>query len=308
MPIYHCECCNFQTHIKTHYSSHLRTKKHKSRESSQSSRHPSSTLHTPINFSSPSMEIEDKDKSPRIPPSQLRTTRRIGGSELECKYCHKVYRYRQGLSRHIKYTCKKSKDEDFKELARLLNETKEEMTEIIKSKDTQLDKMQRQIDKLTNKLQIKNVVNGDIINNNTIFNIQLLNFSSTDYSHLTEVDYIDCINNCNYCVMSLIERVHFNSNKPENMNIYISSIKGNYVMVYKDNAWRIQDKKEQINDLYDYNEVVLSNWYDEYKEKYPDVIQSFQRYLKNRDDSDVINEVKHEILKMLYNNRTMIQE
>ena len=79
-------------------------------------------------------------------------------------------------------------------------------------------------------------------------------------------------------------------------------------MVYKDNAWRIQDKKEQINDLYDYNEVVLSNWYDEYKEKYPDVIQSFQRYLKNRDDSDVINEVKHEILKMLYNNRTMIQE
>ena len=108
--------------------------------------------------------------------------------------------------------------------------------------------------------------------------------------------------------MSLIKRVHFNSNKPENMNIYISSIKGNYVMVYKDNAWQIQDKKEQINDLYDYNEVVLVNWYDEYKQKYPDIIKSFQRYLKNKDDSDVINEVKHEILKMLYNNRNMIQD
>ena len=79
-------------------------------------------------------------------------------------------------------------------------------------------------------------------------------------------------------------------------------------MVYKDNAWQIQDKKEQINDLYDYNEVVLVNWYDEYKKKYPDIIQSFQRYLKNKDESDIINEVKHEILKMLYNNRNMIQE
>ena len=67
-------------------------------------------------------------------------------------------------------------------------------------------------------------------------------------------------------------------------------------------------KKEQIDDLYDYNEVVLVNWYDEYKQKYPDIIKSFQRYLKNKDDSDVINEVKHEILKMLYNKRNMIQE
>ena len=48
--------------------------------------------------------------------------------------------------------------------------------------------------------------------------------------------------------------------------------------------------------------------YDEYKKKYPDIIQSFQRYLKNKDDSDVNNEVKHEILKMLYNKRNMIQE
>lgn len=147
------------------------------------------------------------------------------------------------------------------------------MSQLIKHKDNELSKMQRQIDKLAQKLQIKNMASGNIINNNTIYNIQLLNYNFTDYSHLTECDYIDCISDCNRCVMSLIKRVHFNSNKPENMNIYISSIKGNYVMVYKDNAWQIQDKKEQIDDLYDYNEVVLVNWYDEYKKKYPDIIQ-----------------------------------
>ena len=273
MPIYHCKCCNYETHIRTHYTKHMKTKKH---------------LNCIQNVSNNKKSSKDKG--------------------YHCQYCNKSYKYSQGLSKHIKYTCKKNKDEDLKELARLLNETNEEMTQIIKHKDDELSKMQRQIDKLTQKLQIKNMASGNIINNNTIYNIQLLNYNFTDYSHLTEGDYIDCINDCNRCVMSLIKRVHFNSKKPENMNIYISSIKGNYVMVYKDNAWQIQDKKEQINDLYDYNEVVLVNWYDEYKQKYPDIIQSFQRYLKNKDDSDVINEVKHEILKMLYNKRNMIQE
>ena len=28
MPLYHCECCDFATHIKTHYTTHLNTNKH----------------------------------------------------------------------------------------------------------------------------------------------------------------------------------------------------------------------------------------------------------------------------------------
>ena len=91
--------------------------------------------------------------------------------------------------------------------------------------------MQKQIEKLSNKLQIQNINNGTI-NNNT-FNIQLLNHTDTDYSHLTETDYIKCIKDCNQCVKTLIEKVHFNKDKPENMNIYLSNIKGNYLMVYK---------------------------------------------------------------------------
>ena len=165
--------------------------------------------------------------------------------------------------------------------------------------------MQKQIERLTNKLQIQNINNG-IINNN-IVNIQILNHNNTDYSHLTDKDYLSCIKDCNYCIKTLIEKVHFNEEKPENMNIYISNIKGNYMMVFRDGAWQIKDKKEQIDDLYDYNEVILENWYDEYKEKYPDIIESFQTYLKNKDEDDVINHIKEEVLMMLYNKRQMIK-
>ena len=222
-----------------------------------------------------------------------------------CKYCDKEFKYRQGLSKHIKYTCKKNKDEDLKELARLLNEKDRQISKLINEKDKELEKMQKQIERLTNKLQIQNINNG-IINNN-IVNIQILNHNQTDYSHLTENDYVKCIKDCNYCIKTLIEKVHFNERKPENMNIYISNIKGNYIMVFKDSEWQIKDKKEQIDDLYDYNEVILENWYVEYKEKYPDIIESFQTYLKNKDEDDVINHIKEEVLMMLYNKRQMIK-
>ena len=217
------------------------------------------------------------------------------------------------MYKHIKYVCKKNKDEDFQELARLLNEKDKQ----IALKDKQIDKqlalrdkkmeiMQKQIEKLTNKLQIQNINQGIVQNVNNTINIQVLNHPDTDYSHLTPKDYITCIKDCNKCVKTLIEKVHFNANKPENMNIYLSNIKGKYLMIYKDNAWQIQDKKTQVDDLYDNNEFVLEAWYDEYKEKYPDIIASFQRYLQNRDGDEMLNNIKQEILVMLYNKRKMI--
>jgi len=166
--------------------------------------------------------------------------------------------------------------------------------------------MQKQIDKLTNKLQIQNINQGVVHNVNNTMNIQLLNHQDTDYNHLTPKDYISCIKDCNKCVKTLIGKVHFNANKPENMNIYLSSIKGKYLMIYKDNSWQIQVKKTQVDDLYDNNEFVLETWYDEYKEKYPSIIKSFQRYLQNRDGDEALNNIKEEILVMLYNKRKMI--
>ena len=285
MPEYTCECCHFTTHIKTHYTKHLQTKKHQKYNKS----HPKVTKKSP--FSHQKVTFFDEENI----------------ASFQCQYCSKVFKYKQGMYRHIKYTCKKNKDEDLQELTRLLNEKDDQLERTQK----QLDTMQKQIEKLTNKLQIQNIVHGNITNNqqNNIYNIQLLNHKDTDYSHLTSNDYIRCIKDCNHCVKTLIEKVHFNYKKPENMNIYISNIKGNYAMVYSDNQWKLTNKKDQIDDLFDYNEVILENWYDEYKETYPEMIKSFKRYLKNRDgENTVIDDVKEKILLMLYNNRTMIKE
>ena len=102
---------------------------------------------------------------------------------------------------------------------------------------------------------------------------------------------------------SLIKEVHFNNKKPENKNIYISNIKSNYVMLYKDNKWQIVNRKEQIDDLYECNEIILEEWYQNYKDKDNEMIKSFERYLKCKEQDEMLNNVKEEILLMLYNNR-----
>ena len=130
-----------------------------------------------------------------------------------------------------------------------------------------------------------------------------MNHNDTDYSHLSDHDYINCIKQNNFCVKSLIESVHFNLEKPENKNIYISNIKTNYVMLYKNNKWQIVNRKEQIDNLYEYNEIVLEEWYENYKDKDNEMVKSFTRYLKSKEDNELLNNIKNEILLLLYNNR-----
>ena len=303
MSNYFCNCCNYDAKVKSSFDKHMRTKKHQNNVAKISQN--LAKISQNLAKFSPNL-AENFHNSDKIEPNHpqnltdFQNPLKNNPKIFQCKYCDKNFKHHSSLSKHVKYTCKKNKDEDLKELARLLNET-------IKDKDSQLHKMQKHIERLTNKLQMQNINNNITQYNLTnVNNVFLLDYSKTDYSHLTERDYRTCIKDCNHCIKTLIEKVHFNKDKPENMNIYISSIKGNYVMVYKDNRWQIQNKKEHIDDLYNYNEVVLENWYDDYKETYPHIIQSFQRYLKNKDANQSINSVKEEILVMLYNKRKLL--
>ena len=40
---------------------------------------------------------------------------------MKCKYCQQQFKHSSSMARHIKYSCTKNKDEDIKELVRLMN-------------------------------------------------------------------------------------------------------------------------------------------------------------------------------------------
>jgi len=203
------------------------------------------------------------------------------------------------MYRHIKYTCKQNKDEDVKELVRLMNLRLEQKDKELELHKKQIDTQEKQIEKLMGKLQIN-------IHGNVIQNIQLLPYKETDYSHLTEKDYVGAIKRVNFCVRHIIEKIHFNPSKPENMNIYISNLKDKYMMMYEGGNWNIKNKTE-LDNLYDDKEMLLEDWLDKEQHKYPELKEKFERYINNKEKDDTLNMIKDDIKMMLYNKKCLIE-
>jgi hypothetical protein len=140
---------------------------------------------------------------------------------------------------------------------------------------------QKQIDKLTDKLQVNHITT----------NINILSYRDTDLSHLTQ--------KVTYCVKDMIEKIHFNPLKPENRNIYISNMKDKYIMVYEEGNWNIKHKSSEIDQLYESKEILLEDWLEEYGTD--ELRQKFNKYLCNKENEDIMTSIKEEIKMMLYN-------
>jgi len=221
----------------------------------------------------------------------------------KCKYCEKTFSFSQSLYRHLKKCKEKVKDDECKKnMMDLVNTLNEQLRE----QRDQLNKKDKQIDELIKKAGITHNIQNNIQNN-----IKILAYKNTDLSHLTDKDYMYCLNRSNFCVPHLIKRIHFNSKKPENHNVYISNIKNKYVMVYDGKKWNLRDRDETVDDLIDKNEFILEQKLEEWIEngkEYPIIMKKFNRYLEKKEKNEVINKIKQEIKLILFNNRKVIKD
>jgi hypothetical protein len=276
MVVYNCEACIFSTIIKQHYQRHLSTNKHLLTQKVN----PKSTLSKP--------EVNPKGKKSKILVVESSPVITVQNKNI-CKYCDTLFSCKQSMYRHIKYTCHKNKDEDLKELVRLLNIKLEQQGKQIQSQA-------RQIEKLMGKLEI----NGSF-NTTNIQNITLLSYKDTDTSHIKDIDYIICIKKVCLCVVKLIEKIHFNPDKPENKNIYISNMKDKYLLVYEKDNWVLKNKNREIDKLYEEKELMLEEWLEEHKD--PELQAFFDKYLNNKKNSETIDMINEELRLMMYNKR-----
>ena len=237
----------------------------------------------------------------------------VSNKVYECKYCNKQYSRKDSLNRHYKICQEKDTDDkckqDMMDLVSKLNEQLElkdkQLHEELKKRDKQIDDQTKQINELIKKAGItQNIQN---IQNN----IKILAYKNTDLSHLTEKDYMYCLNRSNMCIPNLIKKIHFDPKKPENHNVYISNIKNKYIMIYDGNKWNLNDQDEAIDDIIDTNEFVLEQKLEEWIENgkdYPEIMKKFNRYLEKKEKDEVINKIKNEIKLILYNNRKVIND
>lgn len=208
-----------------------------------------------------------------------------------CEFCNKTYSRKDSLERHLK-KCSKKPDESMKKLVKELNEK-------LSNQDKQLDSL---------KELVKNSGNTTIYNttNNTV-NV-ILSYKDTDVSHLTDKNYYKALSRCIYAVPELISQTHFNENKPENHNIYLSNMRGKWVSVYNGKKWLVKDKAKAIDDLIHDNHYRLDDWYHEDGKKYPKVTKKFNLYQEKRDEDGVYEKMYQDIEEQLYNNRDIVEK
>ena len=124
---------------------------------------------------------------------------------------------------------------------------------------------------------------GTVINNN----ITLISYNDTpDLSHLTNIDYLNIMNKGIYSVPSLIEAIHFNPKKPENRNIYIPNLKNKYVMVWNGNNWKLFNRQDVLNQLYEHNSNILIDKMEEFidigEKLEPRIMKKFKRFVEKK--------------------------
>jgi hypothetical protein len=149
--------------------------------------------------------------------------------------------------------------------------------------------------------------NNNINNGNQIY-INILPYGSEDINKLSVSDYKRIFGRGMNSTPALVEKLHFDKNVPENHNVYISNLRDEYVLMYDGKKWRLKDRDEALQQLYEDKSDILETKFEELLERLDEpTIKMFRRFLKVKDDDDEkIKVIKKELKKVLYENREMV--
>jgi hypothetical protein len=226
-------------------------------------------------------------------------------NQKECDFCGKKLSSSSNYHKHLricKEKNKKEKEEIYQELIKRLNHQNKKISIL----EQQHNELIKELVNIKNSKSInntiKNITNNMQINNN----IKLVPFGKEDLSYLSPNICKKILSKGFSCVPHLISHVHFNSNKPEHSNVYISNMRDTHIMIYDGKKWTLQPRDDTILQLYDEKKEFLIDKFevlvDELNES---SIKKFKRFLDNHEDDDVVNSIKKEIKLILYNNRKL---
>ena len=280
MVIYNCFLCNFTTNIKTNYNTHLNTKKHNNNEQ----------IH----------QASKKEKSTKEHNSPKKVAQKSTklSQNVNCDFCNLKFKTKANMRRHIKNYCKKINESDIIVLDNKVND----IEYALKFQQNQHEKekkfLYKQIELLLGKV-------GNTTINNTN-NIQLNNYGNEDLSHITDKLKNELVKIPYGMIPKLIEEVHFNNKKPENMNISLINKKDNKIKIFNGDKWIYKNKDETITDLLDGKYFILDSYYESI---YDNLSKSkkinYEKFRINYDDKDkkLIEKLKEECELILLNNR-----
>ena len=246
----------------------------------------------------------------------------MNGSAV-CKGCKKTYATRQSLNVHRR-TCTavplipdRITAETIEELKNTVLEDRRkyqtEREEYLKEREEdrrEREELRSQITLLMEKANSNTTTNNTNSHNNietqhitTNININAFVNENTDY--LDDRAILACIDRVYKSIPSLLEKLHFDPNHPENHNIKINNKKLPYASVMGNNQkWKTVDRKDAIETMVQKGYNLLDEKYTDNKDKFsPIKQQNFEGFQKKfeADDKDLARQLKSEVELMVLN-------
>jgi hypothetical protein len=221
------------------------------------------------------------------------------------------------MYRHMRISCvvqKKNEEEKQSIYVKLLEHQEKSNSKLanLEKENTmmrnKLEKLENTVSKCTKtpKQKITSNVhtnNGNI--NNGVQNIILIGYGKEDMSQIDRSDILKGYKDGFYSTLELTDTVHFNPKYPEYHNVYISSMKNKYAMMYDGTDWNLVKKNVLIDKIYSKNKnYIEENLDDFYDSLTKSQIKALNRWTDIEDDTDKrIREIKESIKMLLYNKR-----
>ena len=245
-----------------------------------------------------------------------------------CEYCQKTFSRSDALFRHKENICKKKKSVETINDASQLSEVKQmlenmqkkdrEMMENMQKKDREMEIIKEELLKLRTELNNKTIIKGNVNNQNAnniqnnmqnIHNeIKIIAYGKEDLSFITNENYENILNRGFKSIPHFVEYVHFNKNKPENQNIYISNMRDQYILIFDGEQWQLKERDDVLQELIENKTDFLSDKFDELIDTLDEgTINKFKRFLNERDEDRVIDQIKKDLRLMMYNRNQITQ-
>ena len=224
-----------------------------------------------------------------------------------CEFCNKEYIHKSSLDRHQKTCPEKVAQEE------PVDTDKQEIFTMFAKMQEQIDELRKENKELKSTKTSKAINNGNINNVNgdmIVNNIMLVGYGKEDLSKVDQADLLRGMRSGFNSTLNLIDAVHFNPKYPEFHNVYISSMKNKYAMMYDGSNWALVMKDDLIDKLYDDKR----NYIEENLDEFLDSLTRSQRKALHRwmdaddtqsDNHPYIKKIKNDIKLLLYNKRNL---
>jgi len=212
--------------------------------------------------------------------------------------CGKKYLHRQSFQVH-KQKC----THDAKCINTRRTDYENEIEQIHIQYEKEKTEMRNQIEKLIEK--VGNTTTNNIENQNNNITININAFGNENLDYITDQYVIQCVNQIYGSIPTIIEKIHFDPEHPENHNIKITNKKLPHATIMcSDNKWKMIDREHAISTLVDNGFCIIDEKFKQDPSQFTEERRRhYRRFQENYDneDKETLKRVKNDVELVVLN-------